>query len=185
MVRKLLFSGLAIIGLLAGVHKGSAEIVFACKNNTTGALNFYAASTTCQSGWTLIQMNLGGGALAGTVYECNTGQLINANNPLTYPFSYFSNGSFGSAITAIGTSPFSSFQLQQGIYQIQLSGTRFDTGDLSSNTYPIITAILNPAVTVNAPFWETTRSVGAVAGTNFFRFAPTPLWISSLTSMSE
>ena len=108
-----------------------------------------------------------------------------AVTPNTTPFSYFSNGSFGSAITAIGTSPFSSFQLQQGIYQIQLSGTRFDTGDLSSNTYPIITAILNPAVTVNAPFWETTRSVGAVAGTNFFRFAPTPLWISSLTSMSE
>jgi hypothetical protein len=52
MLRKLLFSGLALIGLLAGVQNASAQL-FACKNPVTGVLILYANPTTCQQGWTL------------------------------------------------------------------------------------------------------------------------------------
>jgi hypothetical protein len=35
MLRKLLFSGLALIGLLAGTQTGSAQTVFACRKEKT------------------------------------------------------------------------------------------------------------------------------------------------------
>jgi hypothetical protein len=58
LLHKLLFLGVAVIGLLAGVQKGSADQIFACKDNTSGILFMYATapSAGCGTGRTLITM---------------------------------------------------------------------------------------------------------------------------------
>jgi hypothetical protein len=63
MLSKLLFAGVAVIGLLlAGVQKGSADQLFYCKNPaaTNQALILYAASPTCPPGTTVTSINVAG-----------------------------------------------------------------------------------------------------------------------------
>ena len=51
MLRKLLLSGLAVTGLLlAGVQKGSADQIYACKDNTSGSLFMYVTLPTVGCG---------------------------------------------------------------------------------------------------------------------------------------
>jgi hypothetical protein len=145
MLRKLLLSGVAVIGLMAGTQSASAQqVVYACKNNTTGVLILFANSTTCQPGWTLTTLNvtgppgppgpagptgatgamgpagINGTALAARQFVCSTqslsqeGQFVQFSNPVA-------PSSFGTSINATG-SLFSSILLSSvGAYQIDLS----------------------------------------------------------------
>ena len=60
MSRKLLFS-IAVIGLLALPESASAqEIIYACRNNSSGELKIVAANATCSHNSTLIYWNVTG-----------------------------------------------------------------------------------------------------------------------------
>jgi hypothetical protein len=131
--------GAFAVALALSAISAQAQQISACVNNSTGAIRIVAPNTSCS---TTEHKLIWAGTLAGADFQCNAGQLINANEPLT----------FGSAISSTGTSPFSSFVLQQGMYQIHLSGSRFG---ITPGHNPYITGMLNPPL-VNAPFWELT-----------------------------
>jgi hypothetical protein len=139
---------LAVIGLLllVGPQKASAQTVFACKDNTSGILFFYATSPSagCGSGRTLETFNLtggGGGLLAGAANQCVINQTIAAGGALNFA----STGvSFGSAIGTAG-STFGSFVLQAGTYQISLSGINFVSQTIG--TFSIVADLNNVATT--------------------------------------
>jgi hypothetical protein len=130
MMHKLLLSCLvsclAVINLMALPQSASAQqVIYACKNNTTGVLIVYANTTTCQQGWTLITLNLtggSGGALAASQFVClNQTLLVTQSIAFSYPPS--ASNLFGnSIITPANSSSFTSITLaQSGVYQIDLS----------------------------------------------------------------
>jgi hypothetical protein len=115
----------AVIGLLllVGPQKASAQTVFACKDNTSGLLFFYATSPSvgCGPGRTLETFNLTPGALGASAFSCN----IKGGNSLTSGGSLAGNAgnflvgqSFGSGI---GYNNGTTFLLQPGTYLVQLS----------------------------------------------------------------
>jgi hypothetical protein len=121
----------AVIGLLlAGPQKASAQTVFACKDNTSGILFFYATSPSagCGPGRTLETFNLTGGISAGADYQCFVGVPAGSGaggNPFLIFEPSLGGVVFGSAISTPQTPPFNSITLQPGIYQIHLSGAGF------------------------------------------------------------
>ena len=121
MFSKLLLASATIGLLLAGPQKASAQTVFACKNNTSGILIFYAVSPAvgCGPGSTLETFNLTSGLLAGAAFNCPLPQTINPGGAMSFQPSSLAN--FGSAIGTPGTPPFNTFTLQPGIYSINLS----------------------------------------------------------------
>jgi hypothetical protein len=170
MLRKLLFSGLAVIGLLlAGPQKANAQTIFVCvSSNPNNAILGVAANGNCPPNnatvtWTKMALGAAGppgpqgpagpvgpvgpagpagptgatgatgatgpagppgGLAAGANYQCVPGQTLPPGPPFSFqPAVDFVN--FGSAISTAGTPPFTSFTLQPGIYQINLSGNGF------------------------------------------------------------
>jgi hypothetical protein len=124
MLSKLLGSSVVVIGLLlAGVQKGSADQIFACKDNTSGILFMYATAPAagCGPGRTLLTLPFGpGSALGGASFSCVNGTELNSNGgSIAGSKGMFTPRlNFGSGITyANGTT----FVLQPGIYQVQLS----------------------------------------------------------------
>jgi hypothetical protein len=139
-MRKLLFFGLAVIGMLAGVQEASAQsaqTVYACKDNTSGLLFFYAVSPAagCGANRTLETLTLGG-ALAGRAFKCGLGS-VNANASISFAPSQ-SGVNFGTTISTSGAAPWTSFLLQPGIYLVHFSG-----GQGTPNDGLQIQAILN------------------------------------------
>jgi hypothetical protein len=122
MLSKLLGSSVVIIGLLlAGVQKGSADQLFYCKNPaiTNQPLILYAASPTCPPGTTVTSINVAGGALGGGLFSCVAGSTLTNDGPLAGSAGRFGPGvQFGSGIGYAGGS---TFLLQPGIYQVQIS----------------------------------------------------------------
>jgi hypothetical protein len=117
---------LAVIGLLlVGPQKASAQTISACVNSATGLLYVVAANANCppSSGnvtWTKTTLSTTPGVLAGAAYQC-ANQIFPAGGALVFVPS-LSDINFGSAISTSGMSPWSSFLLQPGIYQIHFSG---------------------------------------------------------------
>jgi hypothetical protein len=142
MLRKLLLSGLAVIGLLlVGPQKASADQLFYCKNPTitNQPLILYTATPTCPPGSTATSINVAGtpGLPAGADYQCvNTA--TGGGPQLTFEPSQ-SGVTFGSAISTTG-SQFTSFLLQPGIYQIHLSGAKLQPLILPIPRFPTLTA---------------------------------------------
>jgi hypothetical protein len=143
MTRGLRLVGAAFVVALALVP-GSAEAqqIFACVNNSSGTIHVVAPNVACQSNEVLLNWNVAGpqgpagpigsvgpagpqgpagpgGALAGADYQCAPQGVQIPNIPILFQPS---GVAFGSAISTMGTPPFSSFVLQPGIYQIHLSG---------------------------------------------------------------
>jgi hypothetical protein len=61
MLRKLLFSSLAIVGLLAEPHAASAQqVLYACVNNNSGEVKFVSATAACPGNSTKVNWNVVG-----------------------------------------------------------------------------------------------------------------------------
>lgn|SRR5262249_48599561 len=91
-----------------------------------------------------------GGALAASNYQCVQGQTLGPGVPLNFS----SDGvSFGSGISTTG-GQFNSFILQQGIYQVHLSGYAFE----AYAGIPDITANLNNVATTS---WHVTSGTNS------------------------
>jgi hypothetical protein len=76
-MRRLLFSGLALIALLlAGVQQGSADQLYYCKppTVTNQPQPLFAAPPLCGPGYTLTSINTG--AIAGRAFKCGAGIII-------------------------------------------------------------------------------------------------------------
>jgi hypothetical protein len=118
MLRKLLFSGLALIGLLlAGPQKANAQTVFACVTSI-GNISIVAANANCLPGATKITLSQTPGPIAAREYSCGTpvqsvlpGAAVNFDD---------TGIGFGTTLPT-GTTPFASFLLQPGTYQAHLS----------------------------------------------------------------
>jgi len=107
------------LGLTTPTDRASAQNqAFACANLNSGSIKVVAPNATCGSNEQRIVL---GGALAGADYQCVVSQTIGPGNALNFQPGV----SFGSGISTTGTPPFGSFVLQQGIYQIHLSGSGF------------------------------------------------------------
>jgi hypothetical protein len=124
MLSKLLGSSVVVIGLLlAGVQKGSADQIYACKDNTSGILYMYATppSAGCGPGRTLLTLAFGpGSALGASQFSCaGTADLVPNGAPLSAPRGYTAGVTFGSSGVTY-TPPGSTFVLQPGGYQVQL-----------------------------------------------------------------
>jgi hypothetical protein len=123
--RDIMTRGLGILGaafvvaLALAPRSADAQQISACVNNSSGTVKFVAPNATCSNNETLVKL---GGALAGADYQCVAGGQIIAGDPLQFSAPTVS---FGSAIGTAGTPPITSFTLQQGIYQIHLSGSKF------------------------------------------------------------
>jgi hypothetical protein len=117
-----------------------AQQIFACVNTSSGAVKIVAPNTTCANHETLLvwSAGTGGGLLAGGDFQCVAGQTINAGGQLTFQLST-TGVLFGSSISTTGTQ-FSSFVLQQGIYQIHLSGAQLQG---QPGQFSTISALLN------------------------------------------
>ncbi len=105
---------------LAPGERASAQQVSACVNNSSGAIHIVGPNATCTNNEVKLVL---GGALAGADYQCVSGGTAGVLGALNFQPSSTSV-SFGSAIGTTG-GQFNSFVLQQGIYQIHLSGTDF------------------------------------------------------------
>jgi hypothetical protein len=63
MLRKLLFSSFAVIGLLLAAEPDSTsaqQVIYACKNDLTGFLEVVQPGATCRRGWTALDWNVVG-----------------------------------------------------------------------------------------------------------------------------
>jgi hypothetical protein len=116
---------LAVIGLLllVGSQKASAQTIFACKDNTSGSLFFYATSPSigCGPGRTLETFNLTPGALGASAFSCNIkggSSLTNGGSLAGNAGNFLVGQSFGSGI---GYNNGTTFLLQPGTYLVQLS----------------------------------------------------------------
>jgi hypothetical protein len=124
MLSKLLGWSVVVIGLLlVGVQKGSADQIYACKDNTSGILYMYATppSAGCGPGRTLLTLAFGpGSALGASQFSC-AGPADNVPNgaPLSDPKGYTAGVTLGSSGVTY-TPPGSTFLLQPGGYQVQL-----------------------------------------------------------------
>jgi hypothetical protein len=124
MLSKLLGSSVVAIGLLlAGVQKGSADQIFACKDNTSGILFMYAtAPSTCGPGRTLLTLPFGpGSALGGNSFSCVPGTTFVGNGgPLAGSAGKFTpEDNFGSSDISYANG--TTFLLQPGVYLVQVS----------------------------------------------------------------
>jgi len=110
------------LGLATPTGRASAQNqAFACANLNSGAIKIVAPNATCGSNEQRVVL---GGALAGAHYECVHASVV-VDPGAAYTFTPSSPGaSFGSAISTTGAT-FNSILLQQGIYQIHLSGYGF------------------------------------------------------------
>jgi hypothetical protein len=124
MTRVLGIAAAFVVALALAPISAQGQQIFACVNNSSRAVKIVAPNATCRNNETLLFWG-SGGALAGADYQCVNGQAIPQFNPLIFLPS-LSGVSFGSSISTTG-SQFDSFVLQPGIYQIHLSGTRFQT----------------------------------------------------------
>ena len=147
MLRKLLFSGLAVIGLLlAGPQKASAQPVFACVSSAANSPIIIdpTADAPCPPSaggvtWTKVTLGAAGppgppgppgpqgspgppgpGYLAGRAFNCPLPQKFPAPSQ-AMSFQPSSLANFGTSISPVGTPPWTSFLLQPGIYSINLS----------------------------------------------------------------
>jgi hypothetical protein len=136
-----------VVTLALAPISAEAQQISACVGKN-GAIRIVAPNATCSSNETLL---VWGGMLAGADFRCVGGQLIDIE--AAFNFSSTDGVSFGSGISVSGPS-FNSILLQQGIYQIHLSGARFKPA--VANTFPSIVATLNAVSTTS---WLTTVSV--------------------------
>jgi hypothetical protein len=140
MTRGLGIVGAAFIvalGLMTPTGRASAQNqVFGCANLKSGSIKVVASNASCGNNEQSIVL---GGALAGADYQCVQGTVAPG---AAYTFTPSSpSASFGSAISPT-TGQFSSVGLQQGIYQIHLSGYGFFLQQPSSLS-PVIEPILD------------------------------------------
>jgi hypothetical protein len=125
MLSKLVGWSVVVIGLLlAGVQKGSADQIYACKDNTSGILYMYATppSAGCGPGRTLLNLTFGpGSALGGSSFACVHGTAFVGNGgPLAGSAGKFTpEDNFGSS--GISYANGTTFLAQPGVYLVQLS----------------------------------------------------------------
>jgi hypothetical protein len=159
MFSKLLLASIATIGLLlTGPQKASAQVVYACVSSI-GNIAIVAANANCPPAvggatWTKISWNAttsgGGGALAAGNFQCTIG---NSYGPgVAFNFTP-DTVSFGSGISTPATPPFSTFMLQKGTYQINLSGIKFSPSAATpANVVSIVANLNNAFTTTSWPF---------------------------------
>src|SRR6516164_7137563 len=119
---KLLLASVAAIGLLlAGPQKASAQTVFACVSSAANSpiiieptANANCPPNTPTITWTKVTLSTTPGPIAERQYNCFAQQV---ENDITFVASDFG---FGTTLPT-GTTPFSSFLLQPGLYQASLS----------------------------------------------------------------
>src|SRR6516225_7337429 len=165
MLRKLLFSGLAVIGLLlAGPQKASAQPVFACVSSAANSPIIIepTADAPCPPSaggvtWTKVTLGAAGppgppgppgpqgspgppgpGYLAGRAFNCPLPQKFPAPSQ-AMSFQPSSLANFGTSISPVGTPPWTSFRLAIGIYSINLSA--FFTSPLSTPPTAILATL--------------------------------------------
>jgi hypothetical protein len=125
MLRKLLFSGLAVIGLLlAGPQKASAQTIFACVSSIGAVVIEPTADAPCPPSaggptWTKTTLSTTPGALGASQFSCGGGTSLTQAGPLFGSNGGYTPGvTFGSGITYAPMA--TNFVLQPGIYLLQL-----------------------------------------------------------------
>jgi hypothetical protein len=127
MLRKLLLSGLAVIGLLAGPQKASAQTVFACVSSAANSPIIIrpTADAPCPPSaggvtWTKVTLSQTPGPIASSEFSCGALPTLTSGGPLFGSNgTYFAGVTFGSGITY--TPMATTFVLQPGIYLLQLN----------------------------------------------------------------
>ena len=132
MLRKLLFSGLAVIGLLlAGPQKASAQTIFACVTSI-GNISILAGPNSPCPGGTKTTLSTTPGAVAAREYDCGT-QSVAVNGNVSFTDSGIG---FGTTLPT-GTTSFTSFLLQPGFYQAHLSISFVQSNDPSPQVFKL------------------------------------------------
>ena len=119
MTRVSVIVGAFFVALGLAPISAEAQLISACVNNSSGGVRIVAPNATCSNNEHSLVW--GSGALAGADYQCVVSQTIAPGNALNFQPGV----SFGSGISTTGTPLFGSFVLQQGIYQVHLSGSGF------------------------------------------------------------
>ena len=132
-------SGIAaafVVALALAPISAQGQQIFACVNNSSGTIHIVDQNTPCQSNEMLLNWSGGpGGVLAGAGLVCTFETFLTGPGQ---PLQFSGAGVFfGSGISLGLASPV----LQQGIYQIHLSGGRFTLA--APNLFPTISATLN------------------------------------------
>jgi len=167
MSRGLGMVGAAFVMALALAPRGAdAQQIFACVNNSSGTIHIVGQNVACQNNEVSLKWSSGlGGVPAASSFFCRQQQIVSQPLSFTSSFHFAQGVSFGSGISTLG-STFDTILLQQGIYQIHLSGSRFGTDAAFGPRFPTIYGVVNG---VFVPEWSTTVSANS-AGIDATRF---------------